>query len=184
MEVEVALVLCSKNFRQSYTQEAYQSKIQFSNSCRSRSRDNLLYTVYLLKLTRNPTCETVVCNIPIGNQVMRYGTEHANKAPLNCTVDYSQSIKGEISQDIDITSKLIVLQISEKKRNGLMHKILTRHVQEMKINTRILSYNFFRLDNPVKLCGRSPVRELKERSLHHIAQDNGENQNRRKMNKK
>ena len=70
----------------------------------------------------------VVRNIPRGKQVMRYGTEHANKAPLNCTVDYSQSFKGEIGYDIDITSKLVVLQVSEKKRNGLMQNILMRHV--------------------------------------------------------
>ena len=42
---------------------------------------------------------------------------------------------------------------------------------------------FFRFDSPVKLRGRSPVRELKERSLHHIKYENNENQNRRKMNK-
>lgn len=70
----------------------------------------------------------VLRNIPIGNQIMRYGTEHANKALLNCAADYSQSFKGEIGQDIDITSKLVVLQISEKKRNGLIQKILMRHV--------------------------------------------------------
>ena len=49
--------------------------------------------------------------------------------------------------------------------------------------TGILSYIFFRFDSPVKLRGRSPIRELKERSLHHIKYENNENQNRRKMNK-
>ena len=41
--------------------------------------------------------EGIYQSLPRGKQVMRYGTEHANKAPLNCTVDYSQSFKGEIS---------------------------------------------------------------------------------------
>jgi hypothetical protein len=47
----------------------------------SRSRDNSLYIVYLLKLIGNLTSEIVVRNIPRGKQVMSYGTGHANEAP-------------------------------------------------------------------------------------------------------
>jgi hypothetical protein len=38
----------------------------------------------------------VVSNIHRDKQVMRYGTEHANEAPLNFIVGYSQSFKGKV----------------------------------------------------------------------------------------
>ena len=34
-----------------------------------------------------------------------------------------------------------------------------------------ISYKVLRLDNAVRPSGRSPVRELKERSLHHITDE-------------
>jgi hypothetical protein len=61
---------------------------------------------------------------------------------------------------------LIVLQISEKNEYGITGMSLQKDISMREKQS--FSYNFFRLDNDVNPCGRSPARELKERSLHHI----------------